>query len=75
MLRLHESSVLDRILLAMRKERERAFGRRVEGRHKVGVAFAVKGEVRASASKQVVRVLADLDAVRSAEAFVAASVL
>lgn len=57
MLRLNEPSVLDWILLAMRKERERAFGSRVERRHKVGVAFAVKGEVCASASKQVLGVL------------------
>lgn len=69
MLRLDEPSVSDRILLAVRKERERAFGSRVERCYKVGVTFAVKGEVCASASEQVVGVLAVLHEVGSAEAF------
>lgn len=57
MVGLDEPPVLDRVLLAVRKERERAFGSRVKRRYEVGVAFAVKGEVCASPSEQVVGVL------------------
>jgi hypothetical protein len=73
MVGLDEPPVLDRVLLAVRKERERAFGSRVEPCYELGVAFAIKSEMRASSSEEVVRILAHLIKVEVSEAVMSAS--